>query len=86
MANPDIALLLAVVGLLGIYAEFLRPGMIVPGVAGSALVAIAAPSVRHAGLDPTLAWALLVPLGMITGFLLRVAAQARRNKLDVSKA
>ncbi len=48
--NPDIALLLAVVGLLGIYAEFLRPGLIVPGVAGSALVAIAMPGVRREGL------------------------------------
>jgi membrane-bound serine protease (ClpP class) len=35
MANPDIALALLFLGIIGIYSEFSRPGLIFPGVAGS---------------------------------------------------
>jgi membrane-bound serine protease (ClpP class) len=34
VANPDLALILGLLGLLGIYLEFTHPGLIVPGVAG----------------------------------------------------
>ncbi len=34
IANPNMALLLGVVGLLGLYLEFTNPGLMVPGVAG----------------------------------------------------
>jgi membrane-bound serine protease (ClpP class) len=36
--NPDVALLLIVLGALGIYAEFLRPGAVAPGVCGCVLL------------------------------------------------
>ena len=35
LANPNLALLLGVLGLLGLYLEFQAPGLIVPGVAGA---------------------------------------------------
>jgi membrane-bound serine protease (ClpP class) len=34
LANPDLAVLLIIGGLLGLYLEFTQPGMILPGVAG----------------------------------------------------
>jgi len=34
LANPDIAMLLILAGMLGLYVEFTTPGVIVPGVAG----------------------------------------------------
>ena len=38
ISNPNIALILLVLGALGIYAEFSSPGLIFPGVAGAILV------------------------------------------------
>jgi membrane-bound serine protease (ClpP class) len=38
IADPNIALVLLVIGALGIYVEFSSPGMILPGVAGAILV------------------------------------------------
>ncbi len=38
IADPNIALLLVVLGVLGIYLEFHAPGMVAPGVAGAILV------------------------------------------------
>jgi membrane-bound serine protease (ClpP class) len=40
IANPDIALSLLVFGMLGVYAEFIAPGRIAPGVVGASLVAL----------------------------------------------
>src|ERR1700683_2993154 len=37
IADPNIALLLLILGALGIYAEFSAPGLIAPGVIGSVL-------------------------------------------------
>ena len=85
IGSPNIALAAAVAGLLGIYAEFLRPGLIVPGVAGATLVILAIPSVRPSVVDPGIALALLLPLVLITGYLLRIAVRARRNKQAVNR-
>ena len=38
ISNPNIALIILVLGALGIYAEFSNPGLIFPGVAGAILV------------------------------------------------
>lgn len=35
LANPDIAVLLILAGMLGLYVEFTQPGVILPGVAGA---------------------------------------------------
>lgn len=35
VANPDMALILGLIGLLGLYVEFTHPGLIVPGVVGA---------------------------------------------------
>lgn len=35
VANPDMALILGLIGLLGLYIEFTHPGLIVPGVVGA---------------------------------------------------
>ncbi|HEY8156897.1 MAG TPA: nodulation protein NfeD [Myxococcota bacterium] len=42
LANPDVAVLLVMAGLLGLYIEFQQPGMILPGVAGLICLVIAA--------------------------------------------
>ena len=42
LASPDVAVLLVMAGLLGLYIEFQQPGMIVPGVAGLICLVIAA--------------------------------------------
>jgi len=41
MADPQIALLLILAGLLGLYVEFTQPGMIFPGVAGAICLVLA---------------------------------------------
>jgi membrane-bound serine protease (ClpP class) len=42
LASPDVAVLLVMAGLLGLYIEFQQPGMILPGVAGLICLVIAA--------------------------------------------
>jgi membrane-bound serine protease (ClpP class) len=42
LASPDLAVLLLLGGLLGIYVEFSQPGLILPGVAGVACLILAA--------------------------------------------
>ena len=63
IADPNIALLLLVLGALGIYAEFSSPGMIAPGVIGSVLVLL---GLTALGLFP-IDWrgAALMLLGLI---------------------
>ena len=42
LASPDVAVLLVMAGLLGLYIEFQQPGMIFPGVAGAGCLVLAA--------------------------------------------
>jgi membrane-bound serine protease (ClpP class) len=42
LASPDVAVLLVMAGLLGLYLEFQQPGMILPGVAGLLCLVVAA--------------------------------------------
>ncbi len=42
LASPDVAMLLVMAGLLGLYIEFQQPGMLFPGIAGAACLVLAA--------------------------------------------
>ncbi len=42
LASPDIAFLLVMLGVLGLYIEFQQPGLLVPGIAGACLLILAA--------------------------------------------
>lgn len=42
LASPDVAMLLVMAGLLGLYIEFQQPGMLVPGIAGAVCLVMAA--------------------------------------------
>jgi membrane-bound serine protease (ClpP class) len=42
LASPDVAVLLVMAGLLGIYIEFNQPGLILPGVVGAVCLVLAA--------------------------------------------
>ena len=42
LASPDIAVLLVMAGLLGLYIEFNQPGLLVPGIAGAICLVLAA--------------------------------------------
>ena len=42
LASPDVAMILVMAGLLGLYIEFQQPGMMVPGVAGAVCLVLAA--------------------------------------------
>ena len=72
------AALALVLGLLGILAEFLLPGRVIPGVLGGLLAVLALWSLfpDHVGL----VLGVTVPMGVIAWVLLRVAARARWNK------
>lgn len=75
--GPDPAVLLIVAGILAIYAEFLAPGRIIPGVAGAAVALIGMASL----LRFPVAWhgMALVPAALAT--LLLEAAVAARGRL-----
>jgi membrane-bound serine protease (ClpP class) len=42
LASPDVAVLLVMAGMLGLYIEFNQPGMLVPGIAGAVCLVLAA--------------------------------------------
>ena len=91
IADPNIALLLVVLGAFGIYAEFCLPGLLAPGVIGAIFLFLgltalgAATLIDTAHSDLHVRWstaiALSIPFALITSFLLSVAIRARRNKV-----
>ena len=85
LANPDIALLIAAIGLLCIYIEFCRPGRVVPGVTGGVLLIIGVASIVNANapIHWPFALAIISLLVVVTAFLLRIAIRARRNKRHI---
>jgi membrane-bound serine protease (ClpP class) len=42
LASPDVAMILVMAGLLGLYVEFQQPGMMVPGIVGAVCLVLAA--------------------------------------------
>ena len=46
LASPDVAVLLLLAGLLGLYVEFTQPGLVLPGVLGAACIILAAISLQ----------------------------------------
>lgn len=87
LANPNIALLAAALGLLLIYVEFCRPGRVIPGVAGGVLLLVGIASIARANQPVNLQWMFIVTaiLASIGIFLLRIAFRARRNKMNVKR-
>ncbi|MDQ1472013.1 MAG: hypothetical protein QOJ99_3493 [Bryobacterales bacterium] len=63
IADPNIALLLVVLGVLGIYLEFSSPGLVVPGVAGAILALLGLTALSMLPID----WlgAMLMILGLV---------------------
>ena len=47
LENPNIAVMVLFLGVLSIYAEFLRPGRVLPGVLGSVATILAARALSH---------------------------------------
>lgn len=84
IADPNLAIALIAIGLLGIYAEFCLPGKVVPGVLGGILLLIGAATLVNTPNAAAISWplaaALAIALLVITTYLLRIAARARRNK------
>jgi membrane-bound serine protease (ClpP class) len=81
LANPNIALFIAALGVIGIYAELCRPGRVVPGIIGGVALLTGIASLTKTG-PPSPLWAavILIPLLVISGGLARIAIRARRNK------
>lgn len=63
VASPSLAFVLLVVGVLGIYREFLNPGRVIPGLFGLALVVISVYALAQN--EPTVAGMVLVGIGIV---------------------
>ena len=68
-------------GLLGIYAEMLRPGKAVPGAIGGVLLILGIAGIARTRVDPQALLWVGGPLAVLTAVLLAIAIRARRNKL-----
>jgi len=83
--NPDTAWIALIIGLLGVYFEFCKPGWVIPGVAGGVLATLGTASLVRMyppfeGIHVVTALGTSVPFAIITVFLLSTAIRARRNK------
>jgi len=63
LASPDIAMILMMAGMLGLYIEFQQPGMLVPGIAGAICLVLAA--IAFQILPFSWVGLMLILLGMI---------------------
>jgi len=73
-------MLLAVVGLCGVYAEFIRPGKVIPGAAGGVLLMLGIAGMMKGPVDVRAVVMLGTPCTLLTIGLLAIAWRARRNK------
>ena len=76
-------MLLVVVGLCGIYAEFIWPCRVIPGAAGGVVLMLGIAGTIRDGVDLRAVVLLGAPLAMLTAALLAIAWRARRNKTTV---
>jgi membrane-bound serine protease (ClpP class) len=82
VSDPNVAIVLIALGVLGIYVELCRPGRVVPGITGGVLLIIGVASIVNA--TAPIHWpfvlAIISALTLVTVYLLRIAIRARRNK------
>jgi len=87
--HPDTAWIALIVGLLGVYFEFCKPGWVIPGVAGGVLAMLGTASLVRMhphlqGVHVATALGTGVPFAILTAFLLSTAIRARRNKRSIA--
>jgi membrane-bound ClpP family serine protease len=76
-------MLLVVVGLCGIYAEFIWPGRVIPGAAGGVVLMLGIAGMIKGPVDLRAVVLLGTPFALLTIALLAIAWRARRNKTTV---
>jgi membrane-bound ClpP family serine protease len=76
-------MLLVVVGLGGIYAEFIWPGKVIPGAAGGVVLMLGIAGMIKGPVDLRAVLLLGAPFALLTVGLLAIAWRARRNKTTV---
>ena len=76
-------MLLVVVGLCGIYAEFIWPGKVIPGAAGGVVLMLGIAGMMKGPVDLRAVVLLGTPFTLLTLALLAIAWRARRNKTTV---
>ncbi len=69
LADPSVAYLLLLAGLLGVYLELSNPGVLVPGLVGALCLAIAAASFQVLPIDTTGLVLLVLGLGLLVAEL-----------------
>jgi membrane-bound serine protease (ClpP class) len=69
LASPDIAVLLLMAGMLGLYIEFNQPGMIVPGVVGAVCLILAAIAFQILPFSWVALMVLLLGMGLLVAEL-----------------
>jgi len=81
LSNPAIAAACVMLGLIGVAAEFLRPGRVIPAVIGGVLLVLGLWSLlpQHTSL----ALAVLAATLPVDALLFYFAARARRNKISM---
>jgi membrane-bound serine protease (ClpP class) len=65
LASPDVAVLLVMAGLLGLYTEFNQPGMIIPGVLGGICLVLAAVAFQILPFDWVGLLLILMGIGLL---------------------